>query len=140
MKKNTPSVRIVLAESHELMRQTIRLLLERNPHWKVVGEAKSGLQVIGCVRDLNPDILVIDVSMPDTNTQDIVKKVISCSHNTRVIALSLHSNAGYRRQLLESGATAFLLKDRVFEELPAVIKAAVSKLKVAKRAISTGPV
>jgi DNA-binding NarL/FixJ family response regulator len=134
-KRSAFYIRIVLAENHELMRKTIRLLLERNTHWEVVGEAETGSQAITCVRDLNPDILVIDASMPDINTPDTVRTVLALSQDIRVVALSMHSNIGYQRELLESGATAFLLKDRAFEELSTVIKTVVSNAQGTKRVI-----
>jgi two-component system, NarL family, response regulator NreC len=126
-------IRIVLAEQHRLMRRTIRMLLEKDGDCEVIGEAETGHQAIMLTQELSPDILLIDVSISDMIGPDIVRAVLAKNQHITVIALSTHQDKPYKKKLLEAGASAFLLKDKAFEELGHVIKITITRTRSTRR-------
>ncbi len=104
-------MRIVLAEDHRIVREGIRLLLEREPDFKIVGECEDGLQTVEIVRSLCPDILVLDMMMPGINGMEVTLRVRKVSPQTHVIILSMYSYEGYVAEAFNNGAEGYVLKD-----------------------------
>ena len=116
------TVRILLADDHLLMRKGLRLLIESEEGLSVIGEANDGLEAIQQVRELAPDIVVMDINMPNLNGADATQKICTASSQTRVLALSIHSGRQYVESMLAAGADGYLLKQCVPEELIRAIK------------------
>lgn len=115
------SVRIVIADDHKLMREGLSSLLSQQADIEVVGQATNGREAVQLAERDNPDVVVMDVSMPDLNGIDATRQIISRSPRTRVIALSMHSDRQFVAEMFRAGARGYLLKDSAFEELASAI-------------------
>jgi len=111
------SVRIILADDHKIMREGLRALLAKQKEIDVIAEADSGRGVIELCSQLHPDVVVIDISMPDLNGIDAARQITRQAPDIKVIALSMHSDKKYVKEMLAAGASGYLLKDAAFEEL-----------------------
>jgi DNA-binding NarL/FixJ family response regulator len=117
------SVRIILAEDHRITREGLVNLLQERPDMEVVGEAENGREAVRLARELSPDLVIMDVTMPDLNGIDATRIITSGSNNTKVIALSMYSDKQFVQGMIQAGASGYLLKDCAFEELVAAIQA-----------------
>lgn len=116
-------IRIFLADDHAVVRQGFRLILAAQPDMEIVGEASNGREaVIGCGR-LRPDVAVMDVSMPELNGIEATRRIGEVSPRTRVLALSMHKDAVYVREILRAGARGYLLQDALDTDLVAAVRA-----------------
>jgi DNA-binding NarL/FixJ family response regulator len=102
---------ILLADDHQIVRQGLRALLEAEPDFSVVGEAADGLEVVPLVEDLQPDVLLLDLTMPGMSGLDIIRQVARRSPRTRIVILSMHANEAYVVDALRRGAVGYVLKD-----------------------------
>ena len=109
--------RILLADDHKLLRDGLRSLLEKQPDLEVVGEAEDGRSAVLLTQKLRPDIVIMDVAMPNLNGIEATRHITSRLSGTRVIALSAHSDRRFVTGVLEAGASAYLLKECAYEEL-----------------------
>jgi len=116
------SIRILLADDHKITRQGLRLLLEKEPDMEVVAEAEDGRTAVRLVRKLLPDMVIMDVSMPDLNGMEAARQIVDESPDIKIIALSMHSDALFVTEMLRSGAAGYLLKDCAFEEFARAIR------------------
>lgn len=114
--------RILLADDHIIIRQGLRSLLEKQPDIEVVGEVEDGRKAIESVRELAPDIVIMDITMPNLNGIDATRKIIEGRGGTKVIALSMHSSRRFVTEMLKAGASAYILKECLFDELVEAIK------------------
>lgn len=115
------SIKILLADDHKITRQGLRSLLEKESDMEVVAEAEEGRTAVCLVRELLPDVVVMDVSMPDLNGMEATRQIVAELPNVKVIALSMHSDNLFVTEMLKSGASGYLLKDCAFEELARAI-------------------
>ena len=113
---------ILLADDHQILRQGLRTLLENLPEVRVVGEACDGREAVKMAKELQPDIVVMDVSMPGLNGIDATRQVVNDGNHARVIALSMHSDRRFMAEMLKAGAKGYLLKEGAFDELAAAIQ------------------
>ena len=111
------SITILLADKRQVMRQGIRSLLEKEPDVTVVAEARDSQTLVRLARELNPHVVILDVTAPDLRSIDAARDILAASCGVKVIALSVHPDRRLALNLLKAGASAYLLKDRVFEEL-----------------------
>jgi two-component system, NarL family, response regulator NreC len=111
------NVTILLADDHPFVRQGVQKLLEAETDFLVVGEAEDGLQVVQMAEKLRPDIMVVDIMMPNLNGLEALKQVSQRSPLTRNIVLSMHSAAPYVVEAFRSGASGYILKDSAPDEL-----------------------
>jgi DNA-binding NarL/FixJ family response regulator len=116
------STRILLADDHKIIRDGLRALLEKEPDMEVVGEAQDGLTTIKLAKKLLPNIVIMDIGMPDMNGIDATRQILTETRGIKVIALSMHSDRRFVLQMLKAGASGYLLKDSAFEELASAIK------------------
>ncbi|KPK29124.1 MAG: LuxR family transcriptional regulator [Nitrospira bacterium SG8_3] len=119
------SVRIILAEDHRITREGLVNLLKERPDMEVVGEAENGREAVRLARELSPDLVIMDVTMPDLNGIDATRIITSGSNNTKVIALSMYSDKQFVQGMIQAGASGYLLKDCAFEELVSAIQAVI---------------
>jgi two-component system response regulator NreC len=117
------TVRILLADDHTVIRQGLRLLLEREAGFEVVGEAADGRQAIDLAASTRPDVAILDLAMPNLNGVEAARHIGAHSPSTAIVILSMHSDESYLLQALKAGARAYLLKDSADTELIAAIHA-----------------
>lgn len=110
MMKNKNSLRIVVADDHELVRRGIRDLLEAQKGWKVVGEAKSGREAIEVVKKLKPNIAIVDITMPGMDGLEVTRRIRDVSRETQILILTMHESDQMVRRVLEMGARGYVLK------------------------------
>jgi DNA-binding NarL/FixJ family response regulator len=116
------SIRILLADDHEIVRQGLRSLLEKEPDLEVVGEAEDGRKVLGLVRQLLPDVVVMDISMPNLNGADATRQIVRGFPKVKVIGLSIHSRRAFVADMLKAGASGYVLKECPVDELIEAIR------------------
>jgi len=119
-------IKIILADDHKIIREGLKALLERNPSMEVVAEAKDGLTTVRLAKKLLPDIVIMDIGMPDMNGIDATSQIVSETKGIKIIALSMHSDRRFVLQMLKAGASGYLLKDSAFEELELAIQTVMS--------------
>ena len=117
-------IRVLLVDDHELMRQGLRSILERERDVEVVGEAESGRAAVELARSLEPDVVVMDVAMKDSNGIEATRQLRSALPNLKVIALSSHSDSRYVNAMLDAGACGYVLKANAFDDLRRALVAA----------------
>jgi two-component system, NarL family, response regulator NreC len=116
-------IRILLADDHAVVRQGFRLILGAQPDMEIVGEAGNGREAVEQAEKLSPDLLVMDVAMPELNGIEATRRLASSRPHIRVLALSMHKDAVYVREILRAGARGYLLKDAVDKDLLAAVRA-----------------
>jgi len=114
---------ILLADDHSVVRQGFRRILESQPDMEIVGEAGNGREAIERATALTPDVVVMDVAMPELNGIEATRRLMDASPRTRVLALSMHKDAVYVREILRAGARGYLLKDAIDADLLAAVRA-----------------
>ncbi len=119
------SIRILLADDHKITREGLRSLISKQSDMEVVAEAENGRDAVGLAKELRPDVIIMDVSMPDLNGIEATKQILSESENVKVVALSMHSDNLFVSEMLKSGASGYMLKDCAFEELDRAIREVV---------------
>lgn len=117
------SLRILLADDHQMFREALRILLERNPGFEVVAETGDGLQVLALAVETTPDIVCMDIDMPGLNGIDITRQIAATLPSTKVIALSVFSDREYVTRMLGAGAAAYVTKAEAGAELLRAIDA-----------------
>jgi two-component system response regulator NreC len=117
-------VRVLLADDHTLIRAGLRLVVDQEPEFTVVGEASDGRQAVALAQQLKPDIVVMDVGMPGLNGIEACRQIRESLPETQVVMLSMHSDEGYVLRALKAGARAYLLKDSAEADLARAIRAA----------------
>ncbi|UCH43520.1 MAG: response regulator transcription factor [Dehalococcoidales bacterium] len=111
------SIRILLAEDHKMVREGLRGLLESQPDMEVVAEAGDGRAAMQLVQETSPDVVVMDVVMPDLNGIEATRQVVVRSPGVKVVALSMYSDTRFITGMLSAGASGYVLKDCAIEEL-----------------------
>jgi two-component system response regulator NreC len=114
--------KILLADDHQIIRDGLKALIQKEPQFEVIAEAKNGKSTVDLAKKLNPDVVVIDVSMPGLNGMEATIELLEHNPDIKVIALSVHSEKEYVSGMLQAGASAYLLKDSAFRELAEAIQ------------------
>jgi len=118
-------ITVLLADDHTIVRQGFRLLLEAEPDIAVVGEAETGRQAVQLVRKLRPDVVVMDIAMPQLNGLEATRQITKEVPSTKVIILSSYSHDEYVQQLTEAGASGYLLKQTAAPDLLKAVREAI---------------
>jgi DNA-binding NarL/FixJ family response regulator len=113
---------ILIADDHRLLREGLRALLERDG-LQVVAEADNGRSAVRLAKELQPDLVITDIAMPDLNGVEATRQICAEAPRSKVLALSMHTESRFVLGILEAGASGYLLKDAAFEELSGAIKA-----------------
>lgn len=116
-------IRVLVADDHMIVRTGIRHVLESESDFVVIGEAGSGSEAISLAAELRPDIVVLDISMPDQSGLEVAARLRSGSAAPRILILSMHNNAEYVLESVRAGAHGYLLKDTAAAELRTAIRA-----------------
>jgi two-component system, NarL family, response regulator NreC len=116
-------IRILLADDHAVVRQGFKMILNAQADMEIVGEAGNGREAVDLVEKLKPDVVVMDVAMPELNGIEATRRVGDVSPHTRIIALSMHKDSVYVREVLRAGARGYLLKDSGAGDLVSAVRA-----------------
>jgi DNA-binding NarL/FixJ family response regulator len=116
-------IRILLADDHAVVRDGFKMILGAQPDMEIVGEAGNGREAVERAIELRPDIVVMDVAMPELNGIEATRRVIEALPHARVLALSMHKDNVYVREILRAGARGYLLKDAPAGDLLAAVRA-----------------
>ncbi len=119
------SIRVLLADDHNLIRAGLRLVVSQQSDFLVAGEAENGRQAVSLAEQLKPDVVVMDIKMPDLNGIEACRQIRDTLPDTQVVMLSMHSDEAYVLRALKAGARAYLLKDSAEADLARAIRAAV---------------
>lgn len=119
------NIRIVLVDDHKIIREGLSSMLKKQPGMEVVGEAENGRKAVALAQKFSPDVVIIDVTMPDLNGIEATGQIISESKNTKVVALSMHSDKRFVKRMIQAGASGYVLKDCPFHDLVRAIRAVV---------------
>lgn len=109
--------RVLLADDHKLMRSGLRLIVEQHPEFTVVGEADDGRDAVKMADTLKPDVVVMDIAMPNLNGIEAARQIADAHPEIAIVMLSMHSDEGYVLRALKAGARAYLLKDSAEADL-----------------------
>lgn len=115
-------ITILLADDHSVVRQGFRRILESQEDMEIVGEAGNGREAVDLAAKLTPDVVVMDVAMPELNGIEATRRLMENSPRTRVLALSMHKDSVYVREILRAGARGYLLKDAIDADLLAAVR------------------
>jgi DNA-binding NarL/FixJ family response regulator len=129
---------IVLADDHELVRESVASLLQEVPRFKIVSQCRDGRQLVAAVDRLQPDVAVVDISMSELNGIDAAQQIRRVSPKTRVIALSIHTEEQYIRDMLGAGASGYVVKSGAAKDLvEAIMHGSKGKVYVSKEISDT---
>ncbi len=117
------TIRILLADDHAVVRRGFRMILASQPDMEVIGEAMNGREAVELAQSLQPDIVVMDVSMPELSGIEGTRRISELCPRTRVLALSMHRDAVYVREILRAGARGYLVKDADDDALIGAVRA-----------------
>jgi len=121
-KKSTGKITILLADDHRVVRQGLRVLLEKEPDFDIVGEASNGLEALRCIEKLRPAVAIVDLAMPQLNGLEVTREITHRRLPSRVLLLSAHSNEQYVLNALKNGAFGYVLKSSAVDELVRAIR------------------
>jgi len=117
------SIKVLLVDNHAIIREGLRSLLEKQPEIEVIADTDDGRKAIELVRELLPNIVIMDITMPELNGIEATRQITAEFQDVKVIALSIHSKRRYVADMLSAGATGYILKECLFDELVQAIKA-----------------
>ena len=116
------SQRIIIADDHKIFREGLTLLLKSLKDVEVLGEAEDGRSLVEMVKKMRPDMVILDVAMPGMNGIEAANQISAIDDNIKLLALSMHSDSRFVKQMLQAGAEGYLLKDCAFDELTMAIQ------------------
>jgi len=120
------AIRIILADDHKIVLEGLHTLIEKQQDMKIVGEAENGQVAVKLVSKHSPDVIIMDISMPDLNGIDAIRKITAESRNTKVVVLSIHDDKRYVMEAFKAGALGYLLKSSSSRELIYAIQTVIS--------------
>jgi len=120
------NIRILLADDHNILREGLRGLLEKQPDVRVVGEANNGMATVQLARELSPDVIIMDITMPGLNGVEATRQIVAANPRVKIVALSVHCEQGYVVAMLKAGAAGYLVKDCAFAELASAVRAVLA--------------
>ncbi len=119
------TITVVIADDHMIVRDGLRSLLERQPDMEVVAEADNGRMALKLVKELSPDVVIMDIGMRELNGIDATRQIVKMSPGVKVLALSMYSDKRFIKGMFKAGASGYMLKDSAFNELADAIRVIV---------------
>jgi len=116
------SCRIILADDHTIVRHGLSKLLEQEEDIEIVAETRDGRSTVELARELSPDLVIMDIGMPDLNGIDATRQILRESSKVKILALSMHSGKNFVIEMLKAGASGYLLKECALEELITAVR------------------
>jgi DNA-binding NarL/FixJ family response regulator len=120
---NSAKLKVLLVDDHAIVREGLRSLIVAESDMEVIGQAENGRTALRLVGELGPDVVIMDIAMPDLNGMEATRQVVRAHPEVKVIALSMHADKRFVSGMLEAGAAGYLLKDSAFEELARAVRA-----------------
>jgi two-component system response regulator NreC len=117
-----PITKILLADDHTIVRQGLKLIISSHAELQVIGEAANGREVLELAEKLKPDVILMDVAMPELNGIEATRRLHEVSPRTKVLVMSMHKEGVYVREILKAGARGYILKDAIDTELISAIQ------------------
>ena len=117
------AVRILLADDHEVVRHGLRTILKARPDWEIIGEAENGQQAIEAVRDLKPDVVILDITMPVMSGLEATQAICNLRLGTHVLIFTMHDSKSLVKAVRKAGADGYVLKSRAARDLIKAIEA-----------------
>jgi DNA-binding NarL/FixJ family response regulator len=117
------AVRILLADDHEVVRQGLRTILKARPEWEIIGEAENGQQAIDSVRDLKPDVVILDITMPIMSGLEATQSICNLRLGTHVLIFTMHDSKSLIKAVRKAGADGYVLKSRAARDLIRAVEA-----------------
>jgi len=121
----TSKIRVLIADDHQIVRDGLRSLLEKEPDMEVIATVEDGRTTVRVVEELQPDVVIMDISMPGLNGIEATRKISRDFPKIKIIALSMHDDGRFVMNMLKAGASGYLLKDCAFKELAKAIHVVV---------------
>jgi two-component system, NarL family, response regulator NreC len=119
----TAKIRLVVADDHAILRSGLRMLINAQPDMEVVGEAEDGIEAVQSIQKVNPDVAILDVTMPKSGGLNAIKEIVARNRSTRILLLTMHEEPAYLRTALAAGAAGYVLKKSVDADLLSAIRA-----------------
>ncbi len=116
------TTRVLLADDHNMIRQGLRALIEKEEGMSVIAEAEDGRKAVELTAELAPKVVVMDVGMPNMNGIEATRRIVAAGPEVKVLALSMHSDKRFVKEMFAAGASGYLLKDSAFQELVLAIR------------------
>ena len=132
------AVKVLIVDDHEIMREGLCSLIQKEPGMEVVGTADNGRQAVKRVHELEPDIIIMDISMSEMNGIEATRQIVAEANSAKVIGLSVHSSTRFVSEMLKVGASGYLMKDCAFEELIQAIRAVMANNAYLSPKIASG--
>jgi two-component system, NarL family, response regulator NreC len=120
------SIKVLIADDHQIMREGLRAMLEKEHDIVVLGEAEDGRMIERMARELAPDVIIMDVAMPDLNGIEATRQIVAELPGVKIIALSMHDDRRFVLNMLKAGAAGYMLKDSAFTDLAKAIRVVMS--------------
>ena len=117
------NARILIADDHAMLRSGLRVLIDREPDMEVIAEAENGIEALQKARDLRPDVILLDVNMPEQDGLATLPDLVEALPDSRILMLTMHDDASYLQQALDAGAAGYVLKKAADTELLMAIRA-----------------
>jgi two-component system, NarL family, response regulator NreC len=124
--RSSSLIRILLADDHKIIRDGLKSLLGKQHDMEVIGEAEDGRTAVAMSREMTPNIVVMDIAMPDLNGVEATRQIMEIDPGMKVVALSMQSDGPVVRRMFQAGASGYLLKDCAFDELVKAIRTVLS--------------
>jgi DNA-binding NarL/FixJ family response regulator len=134
------STRILLADDHSIMREGLRLLLERDGDMEVVAEAEDGREAVRLAIEMSPHVVIMDIGMPELNGIEATRKIADERPATKVIVLSMHTDKRYVAAALKAGAAGYIWKNGCYKELRSAVQSVMNGQRFLSPAIATSVV
>jgi two-component system response regulator NreC len=119
------SIRIIIADDHKIVRNGLRSLIEKELDIEVIADVDNGRNAVRTALELAPDVVIMDIAMPDLNGIEATRQITAALPGTKVIALSMHADKRHVMEMLKAGASGYVLKDNAYEELASAIRTAL---------------
>jgi DNA-binding NarL/FixJ family response regulator len=116
-------LRLMLVDDHRILREGLKVLLGKEPDFQIAAEAGDGSEAVRVARGSPVDVIIMDVTMPELSGSEATRQILEASPNTKVVALSMHRNGQFVTEMLKAGATGYVVKTCIVEELARAIRA-----------------
>ena len=116
------NLRILIADDHDLIRRGLKSLLEAHPGWTICAEARTGREAVSKAEQSNPDIVILDISMPELNGVEAARQILKASPNTEILVLSMHYSDQLIRDILDAGVRGYIVKSDSARDLPIAVE------------------
>ncbi len=120
------AIRVLLADDHQIVRDGLHALLDAETDLEIVGEAREGRAAVQLAAQMKPDVVIMDIGMPDLNGMEATRQILEAAPGVRIVALSMHSDRRFIEGMFKAGAAGYLLKDAAFEELARAVRTVVA--------------